>query len=333
MAFIAIDAKSDGIANKKKGKMTPAHHAQLNAWSLTNKTGILNITYPDGSEDKCTYKSISSATNNKVEIVFNHGYIVVCGRLIECEDGTTYTLYLPTSGTMTGSIILRFSLSNSGDNEFIITDKSGDLITEDLNKNYHSGTYEFELYRFSATPTGVTLTRHSTNTPYIDDIPTAILKAVGAKFAELSNSLISPGKPLYFYDETKGTIEERLSDLGFKSGTIQLNGNYIQSSSLFKLGTFVWGTLTFIPDSTTSYIGIIPEGFRPYLTRETAIPCVLLNTANGAKYSGNGVVYFTSNGEIMVQVTATHADDVIVSSYNSKTLITFGWDTINRDEY
>ena len=162
MAFIAIDARAD-VTGSKKGKLTPAQHAQLNAWCLASKTGILDCL------DKCeAYMQSYTASNNEVTIKFKAGYIVICGRLIECEDNTIFVMSTPTSGTQTGKIILRYNLSNFGNNEFVITTKTGDLVQEDLNDNPSTGIYEFELYSYTATSSSVVLTR--TNTDYIPDI-------------------------------------------------------------------------------------------------------------------------------------------------------------------
>lgn len=208
--FIAIDARAD-VTGSKKGKLTPAQHAQLNAWCLASKTGILDCL------DKCeAYMQSYTASNNQVTIKFKAGYIVICGRLIECEDNTIFVMSTPTSGTQTGKIILRYNLSNFGNNEFVITTKTGDLVQEDLNDNPSTGVYEFELYSYTATSSSVTLTR--TNTDYIPDI--------GGKLNQLITVLTGTGvvgsgnPPLQGYNTEKGTIEERLTDLGFKTGSI-----------------------------------------------------------------------------------------------------------------
>lgn len=259
MAFIAIDARAD-VTGSKKGKLTPAQHAQLNAWCLASKTGILDCL------DKCeAYMQSYAASNNEVTIKFKAGYIVICGRLIECEDNTTFIMRTPTSGTQTGKIILRYNLANFGNNEFVITTKTGDLIQNDLNDNPSTGIYEFELYSYTATSSSVTLTR--TNTDYIPDI--------GGNLKQFITSLTGTGvvgngnPPLQGYNTEKGTIEERLDALGFKEGSVTLSngtatenfvyrqGNYVIGKVIGSLGKNISGT------SGNFELGVLPEGFRP----------------------------------------------------------------------
>lgn len=227
--FIAIDARAD-VTGSKKGKLTPAQHAQLNAWCLASKTGILDCL------DKCeAYSESYTVSNNQATIKFKAGYIVICGRLVECEDNTIFVMSTPTSGTQTGKIILRYNLSNVGNNEFVITTKTGDLVQEDLNDNPSTGVYEFELYSYTATSSSVVLTR--TNTDYIPNINEEL-------------------KPLQGYNTEKGTIEERLTDLGFKTGSI--SGTFPSGATLTKKA--MYATLT-IPEitvernSSTTYSG------------------------------------------------------------------------------
>lgn len=163
MSFIAIDAKAD-ISENKKGKLTPAQHAQFNAFCLTKKTGILDCL------GKCEYISPISidSANHKATITFNSGYVVICGRLVECEAGTTFVADLPVSGEETGYIVLRYDLSAFEENEFKVIQKTGSLTQQDLNNNPIDGVYEFVLYKYTATPTSITLTREN-NFSYIPE--------------------------------------------------------------------------------------------------------------------------------------------------------------------
>ena len=64
MAFIPINAKAD-VKGSKKGRLTPAQNAQLNAFCLASKTGILDTL------DKCEAEQFSyTAINNLATIVF-----------------------------------------------------------------------------------------------------------------------------------------------------------------------------------------------------------------------------------------------------------------------
>jgi hypothetical protein len=245
MAFIPIHAKAD-IQNSKKGRLTPAQNAQLNAWCLSNKTGILDCL------GKCEYNqssSILSVSNNEAKIVFRSGYIVICGRLIECEENTSFTLNGLTDGQF-GNIVLSCNLANSGEQEFTITKKIDTLDKEDLNNNPFTGKYDFVLYKYEVKSNIVELKRSE---PYVLDMK--------GKFDELANTIKSSitgtgvvgdgNAPLQAYDKSKGTIEERLTALGFKQGTIK--GGWTNSAGnsgtteigyVYKLGKVIYGKIT-----------------------------------------------------------------------------------------
>lgn len=307
MAFIAIDAKAD-VAGSKKGKLTPAQHAQLNAFCLSNKTGILNCL------NKCTVaQTVLTPSENKVTIKFQSGYVVICGRLVECEDGTTYTLTTPTTGTQNGKIILRFNLSATGESEFVLTSTTSALVQNDLNVNT-LGTYEFALYDYVASPTRVTLTRESLS--YVQDIPDYVTGRLSA--------FTGAGKPLYQYDEEKGTIEERLTKLGFKSGSVTLeSGVTATENTIKKLGNFVIGNITISnmrTPKTTVTLGTIPSGFRPYKT---------LSFFGGIEGRENDQTYtFSAMCTVTINTSGTIVLTVPTMSYiitNAK--LNFGFDT------
>lgn len=210
MSFIPIIARADITENGstptatiKKGKITPSQMAQLNAWVLAKKTGILNCL------NKCQ-ATASTISSNKSTITFSSGYIVVCGRLIECESGTTVeinTLQYPN-----GKIVLSVDLSSLKEDEVKINvvSPSTVLANDDLNEKPLNGKYDFELYSYKTSGTTVTLTR--ADTAYVPDIE--------GKFLQFEENLVAEGKPLYNYDMSKGTIEERLTALGFRQGSV-----------------------------------------------------------------------------------------------------------------
>ena len=236
MAFIPIDAKAD-LSNSKKGKLTPAQHAQLNAWSLAGKTGILNCL------DKCSAQQTTIFVQDgdtEATVVFNKGYFVVCGRLVECEQGTTVTIPLPAGGGASfGYIVARFDLSASGESEFTITTKpvAGTLDAEDLNNNPISGKFDFVLYKY-AVSTGafhtVNLYRdHAHNKEYIPAMSTEIAdlgKSVEQLVAQLQNEIKAE----------ISDIEERLTALGFNEGSI----TGISGATLTRMGKYAILSLT-----------------------------------------------------------------------------------------
>lgn len=251
MAFIAINAKSD-ISGSKKGKITPDQNALINAFCLSNKTGILDIG------DKCTLQNTSiQVQDNQATIIFNGGYIVICGRLVECESGTTFTITAPSSGTEEGKIILRYDLQSTGNEEFKITTKKDTetITTQDLNENPKTGIYELELYSYVATSSQVTLTIN----PNIK-----IISTMNDKMIILKNDIISEftqqGKPLYGYNTSKGSIEKRLTELGFKEGNAT-NLSGVSSVTLMKLGKFVICKFIY---TNSKFSFNIPDDFLPF---------------------------------------------------------------------
>ena len=216
--FIAINAKAD-VSGSKKGKLTPAQNAQVNAWCLSSKTGIFDCL------GRCEATSTSySAISNEAIVDFHNGYIVICGRLIECEEGSTVKIVTPLSGSIDGKIILRYDLNNSGENEFVVTTTTAALVQQDLNENPITGVYEFELYSYTATPTNVTLVRN--NTDYIPDI--------GGKLSQFMSEITSE----------INSIEQRLTDLGFKRGSVMMAVGTASSQNIRRQGNYCLFNLT-----------------------------------------------------------------------------------------
>ena len=202
MAFIAVDAKAD-VEGSKKGRLTPAQHAILNAWSLPNKTGVLDF----GNKCQATASSYTGASG-RAQVVFQSGFLVICGRLVECEAGTTLDVDLPSSGSTSGVIVARFNLKGLGDEEFQVVAKPQRVVTkQDLNTN-PTGTYEFALYTYKAEPALLTLENAMEYVPSVEN--------------KILDVMTGEASPLYKYDNSKGTIESRLSALGFRSGQFLL---------------------------------------------------------------------------------------------------------------
>lgn len=301
MAFIPIHAKAD-ISESKKGKLTPAQAAILNAWCLPErKTGILFFPSDKGKAGRCeATASVYTATNYQAVVVFHKGYIVICGRLIECEEGTEVVVQTPASGVVNGRIILRYSLANSKEAEFTVTTKQGDLTQQDLNENPTTGIYEFELDTYTATPTNVFINTRSENDKYIYDANYA-MEILENK---INYALYDDYKaPLKDYNKNTGTIEQRLSWhridikdlkdrldlLGFKSGAISfVGGSYgsagntdTASNGVFRQGNYVFGnlnaTFSLSQDILQNYFAegkvlfTLPENFRPKTPKAISI--------------------------------------------------------------
>lgn len=330
MAFIPIDAKAD-IQGSKKGKLTPAQHAQINAWCLAKKTGILDCL------GRCEATQLNyTTTTDTVKVVFNDGYIVICGRFIECEKGTEFEITVPVTGIVAGKIVLRCDLSSNKEKEFEIISKTDDLKKQDLNENPLTGIYEFELYSYIATPTGITLSRN--NKEYIPDITTKLEElsqkhyVVGLDYSNQlfnNNELTELAKTCFFFtvnkdnvvfngvhlhqwskgywistgidvvfsftnkemmytffydgnsktitepvhrkseiaeyasnDRSKGTIEERLTRLGFNEGSVTVSA-YLSGVTLTKMGKYAILKYAGGGKAYTNFTMSMSDGFAP----------------------------------------------------------------------
>lgn len=297
--FIAINAKAD-IQGSKKGKLTPAQNAQVNAWCLASKTGIFDFG------GKCLASSSSFvASNNEATIDFHNGFVAICGRIIECEEGTQVKVVTPTTGTINGKIILRYDLAANGANEFVVTTTTAALVQQDLNENPITGVYEFELYSYTATPTSVTLVRN--NTDYIPDI--------GGKLNQLITVLTGTGivgsgnPPLQGYNTEKGTVEERLTRLGFKQGSVTMTVGMASSANIRRQGnyclfdltaTFMLNNIT-IEKSTIINLAQLPAEFYP-----------ISSITSYAKYTYGGSL----SGTGIVKVTLLNVGGVILNEFS-----------------
>lgn len=346
MSFIPIIAKSDIVQNGdtatatvKKGKITPAQMAQLNAFTLANKTGILDCL------NHCTATASTVGSDNISTVTFQSGYIVVCGRLIECENGTTVeinTLSIPN-----GKIILSVDLTNLQENEVKIQVVANSYVLQiqDLNENSLTGKYDFELYSYTTSGSTVTLTR--TNTNYIPTVNTA-LTDVETKVNKtiLGTGTIGSGSaPLQGYNTDKGTVEERLTALGFKSGAITFCGtDYSPNATtaaaatqgLFRQGNYVVGKLMLTDKKIDLYaygirkaLGTIPANFRPFKAEYITITGTLgedFSSTSGSSF-GSGTVIMKINTNGIVEYVNTFGDSSIpfYESYKSW-LISFGYE-------
>ena len=298
--FIAINAKAD-IQGSKKGKLTPAQNAQVNAWCLASKTGIFDFG------GKCLASSSSFvASNNEATIDFHNGFVAICGRIIECEEGTQVKVVTPTTGTINGKIILRYDLTANGANEFTVTTTNAELVQQDLNENPITGVYEFELYSYTATPTSVTLVRN--NTDYIPDIGgklSQFMSEITPQITNLSARIAVVEKPLKNYDNSKGTVEERLTRLGFRSGSVTMTVGTASSQNIRRQGNYCLFDLTAttvgikIEESTTINLAQLSAGFYP-----TSEITAYAKYTYGGGLSGTGYVKVTLTTDGIVKLSA-----------------------------
>lgn len=301
--FIPINAKAD-IEDSKKGKLTPAQNAQVNAWTLSRKTGIFNTL------GKCTASSVSTPLQNEVTVTFNNGYFVVCGRLVEVEQGTTVKIPLPASGEVEGNIVARFNLSASQEGEFQVLATTGAIVTSDLNANPFDGRYDFVLYRYTANASGVEL-KERYDSIYIDD--------VAGNLAKFEQTLYGAGKPLNGYNTSKGTIEQRLTNLGFRQGSTSFANGGSGSATLKRQGNYVIASLRLNSASGRYGYGYqsgdrilyLPEYFRPKDYKQYTIGGV----GKGINSSNNQVscqatfnLVINTAGEVIINNLAVSSD-------------------------
>ena len=326
MAFIPVNAKAD-IRGSKKGKISPAQNAQVNAFALSQKTGIFDAL------GKCE-ATVNTPIGGAAEVVFHNGYLAICGRVVEVEEGSTVSVPIPVYGEekISGRIVAGFYLSSEGENEFRVFATENQPIKQDLNDYPTSGTYELVLYEYEATPNGVTLldrqptdyirpnTSPATAT-WFSGSPSASLydpsqegkerkwvNNIRTMFKYIFNDGFKTGSsdyapeqshaeefvkaPLSNYDVSKGTIEERLSKLGFSEGSVSAP---IEGTTLKKMGNYaIWE----IPANKTlpSFIGGFEQvelSFKSKNTFTTAIPVTYGGYIYGIK------AYFTANSNIV----------------------------------
>lgn len=248
MAFIAINAKAD-IEGSKKGKLTPAQNAQVNAWTLAKKTGIFNTI------GRCV-ATAKTPVGNVATVEFASGYFVVCGRLVQVEQGSTVDITLPDSGIEKGNIVARFNLVATEDNEFKVFATTQSLTQNDLN-TMPTGTYDFSLYKYEASRLGVVLLPRD-DSIYIDDV-SGMLSNINTRMSNVEDDIQKDIWPRMSELETFearatsefGTIWARIEAMGFKSGSISPE---ISGASLSKIGKYAILKLPrFTPSKTTTY--------------------------------------------------------------------------------
>lgn len=229
MAFIAINARAD-VEGSKKGKLTPAQNAQVNAWTLSQKTGVFNVL------QRC--QATLTNQGDYFNLEFRSGYLAICGRIVECEAGTNITVQKPPVGqTARGYIVARYNLQATGDSEFEVVAITTTPVTNDLNDMPTAGVYEFVLYEYNVDMNGTATIIRPTGFRYIQSNEYALTKII----TDLTNgttkvaNAVTSDIALYASEDTsKGTIEQRLTALGFKEGSV----SGLAGATLTKMGKY-----------------------------------------------------------------------------------------------
>ena len=129
-------------------------------------------------------------------------------------------------------------------------------------------------------------------------------------------------------DKSKGTIEQRLTNLGFKQGTISVDGSLITrvtKNYLYRQGNYVIGHFSctggdFLQSTSTGNtlkIGTITSEFIPNSSENVVINGGLVYTIfDSTNYNMNAIQCIILNSEVYLQLVAIHGT-------------TFSWDKIS----
>lgn len=143
--------------------------------------------------------------------------------------------------------------------------------------------------------------------------------------------------PLEGYNISKGTIEERLSNLGFKQGSIQLiSGITALKNTLTRQGNYVLGTLRLpanVPNSPfqSPLIGYMPSDFMPksentpYYTRPT-LSISYGADGNYTDYTLYSDITINGNGEVLASRPRISVGDGKLIRFNGEWEINFGYE-------
>ena len=269
--------------------------------NITNIDDFAGLRYAYGNQNgyvigkgqECSYSV------NGVNFKINSGRLVLQG--VECDiDANGVDVVIDNVSTLRYySVYLQVNLALNETKILAQYDTAGyqNINTgDDLTANT-TGTARLELYRFTA------------NGGVIGNVERTVAKI------EYSGTALSD------YDNSKGTIEERLDKLGFKEGSIEFASGYTAvTNKLKRQGNYVIGQLIFNPDAykltytltsvnvyTTSnqfLIGKVPIEFRPKNGQNCGIDCwiefpgfslsssnIILKTGAYATITSDGFVY------------------------------------------
>jgi hypothetical protein len=218
----------------KQGNVTPHVDGIIHKYQMINPTGIYS-----GFGGECGITApIDYPSSGQAKVIFNEGIISVQGRHIGIDAGTEFSFSL--SATSTGSLGVKIDLSQPAGSEVQFYTKTTQTLTQqDLAENRTTGVYEFEIYKFTATATTVTL---------------------GAKTAQIvATNKINLDAVKSYVDDTIASSEQALT-------LVQKYDNFPNhGSKVVKYGKLVSLHLVLRTSSGTTYerITTIPEGFRP----------------------------------------------------------------------
>lgn len=161
--MIPITFNKDDLNNVKKGNVRGQDLASFLSISMPKRAGVLDIF-----DDPCGYVQITPTTGYAT-VTMKKGYVNIYGRCIYVEQGEQVQIALPTSGTVTGTFGIRVNLGETGANEVTWFTKTTTLQQDNILNNEINGVYEFALYNYTATSSGLTLSKITTIIQNIDD--------------------------------------------------------------------------------------------------------------------------------------------------------------------
>lgn len=295
--MIPITFNKDDLNNVKKGNVRGQDLASFLSISMPKRAGILDIF-----DDPCGYVQITPTTGYAT-VTMKKGYINIYGRCIYVEQGEQVQIALPTSGSVTGAFGIRVDLGETGANEVAWFTKTTTLQQDNILNNEINGVYEFALYNYTATSSGLTLNKIATVIQNIDDY----LK--GANFTTPATSDKSTKLATTEFVDNKIT-----SRLGFEKHTYSntyREGNNTRThyfTILDFLGIrMIYGTLEVLPANTNVNVSwgearlnsanLDKAVFIPSFTTQTRSDDIGMNEVTYIKnVSTSGFTIFNSNG-------------------------------------
>lgn len=217
--------------------------------NITNKDDTIMTRYAYGG-----YNGVVKGFGSECEYTANNGIFKVLGGRIIIDgwevdvDGEGFGLNLSTVyGTQYHSVYLQINIAvESVDikSSYLTgsypTIEKGDDLTSAQN-----GSARLLLYNVKVENGIITeVVKRFEIVPYL----TQKVLDIEKNLSDLNLSIKGENKPLYAYDETKGTIEDRLNALGFKWASISVfNSNYIDAANtnIYSLGKILYGLIKF----------------------------------------------------------------------------------------
>lgn len=240
---------------------------------------------------------------------------------LDASSGTRYYVVYCTVDLSTPSNKTATISANYGTTDYPSINRGDDISLND------SGTARLVLYKFVAS--GQTISDVVQMFELIDGTNK------NAIYAQYASS-----------DTSKGTIEQRLTSLGFRQGSVTFTSSTFTASEnvLLRQGNYVLGSIKGISNLNAVYlpsngvIAHIPSEFRPKTTTQVGVivdvGVTAMNTgvsgsgATSVTLSGTSVCTISTNGDIAVQIAndANSTGKVYATFGGTVTGIVFGYE-------